>query len=77
MKMNAYFKTVNENGGGYAPRPVAARSKGRISCDLDEAKNDLKSAIINAAYKNGEDGTAYKVERLQTRVAALEIELAA
>ena len=72
-----YWKTVNENGGGYVNRPTATRSKGRISCDLDEAKNDLKSAIANAAYKDGNDGTAHKVERLTARVAALEAELAA
>ena len=72
-----YFKTVNENGGGYVKRAPAARSKGRISCDLDEARNDLKSAMINAEYKNSEDGTDYKVERLTARVAALELELAA
>ena len=72
-----YFKTVNENGGGYVKTKPAARSKGRISCDLDEAKSDLKSAIINAADHNNEDGTGYKVERLSARVAELTAELAA
>ena len=74
---NTYFKTVNENGGGYVKTKPVARSKGRISCDLDEAKSDLKSAIVNAAYKNNEDGTGYKVERLTARVADLTAELAA
>lgn len=72
-----YFKTVNENGGGYVKAALAKRSKGRISVDLDEAKADLKSAIVNAAYKNNEDGSDYKVERLTLRVAELTAELAA
>ena len=72
-----YFKTVNENGGGYVKTKPVVRCKSRISCDLYEAKSDLKSAIVNAAYKNNEDGTGYKVERLTARVAELTAELAA
>ena len=72
-----YWKTVNENGGGYVKRAPDVRSKSRIECDLSEAKIDLASAIVNAAYKNNEDGTGYKVERLQKKVDELTIELAA
>lgn len=73
---NNYWKTVNENGGGYVKRAPATRSKGQIDCELSGAKIDLASAIVDASYKNGIDGTAYKVERLQKRVADLTAELA-
>jgi len=76
MTNAAYFKTVNENGGGYAKRAPAARSKARIECELFDAESDLESAKINADYKDGQDGTAYKVERLEKQVAALKAELA-
>ena len=74
---NNYWKTVNENGGGYVKRAPAARSKSQVECELFGVKTDLASAITNAAYKNNEDGTGYKVERLQKRVAELSAELAA
>lgn len=74
--MNAsYWNTVNEGGEGYVQRAPAARSKEQIECDLFEAECDLKSAKINAAYKDGEDGTAYKVERLEKQVEALKAEM--
>jgi hypothetical protein len=75
MTTSTYFKTVNENGGGYVKQSTPARSKGRITCDLMEAQSDLKSAIVNADYRNGEDGTAHKVERLTALVASLKQEL--
>jgi hypothetical protein len=74
--MMSYWKTVNENGGGYVHRAPAARSKAQIASDICEVKRDLEEAIINAAYKDGQDGTAYKVQRLQTRLQCLQAELA-
>jgi len=71
-----YWKTVNENGGGYVHRAPAARSKAQIKLDISEVQRDLEEAIINAAYKDGQDGTAYKVQRLQTRLQTLQAELA-
>ena len=72
----SYWKTVNENGGGYVHRTPAARSQAQIKSDLCEVERDLEEAIINAAYKDGQDGTAAKVQRLQTRLQALQAELA-
>lgn len=72
----SYWKTVNENGGGYSRPAPAARSQAQIKSDLFEVERDLEEAIINAAYKDGQDGTAAKVQRLQTRLQALQAELA-
>ena len=74
---NSYWKTVNENGGGYVKRAATVRSKAQVEFDLSDAKRDLASAIIDAEYRDGEEGSAYKVERLQKLVASLESELSA
>lgn len=74
--MNAnYWNTVNEGGEGYVHQAPEKRSTAQIECELLGAEDELKSAKINAAYKDGQDGTAYKVERLQKKVAALKAEM--
>lgn len=74
--MNAnYWNTVNEGGEGYVKRAPAIRSKDEIEFDLMDAERDLKSAKIDASYKDGQDGTDYKVERLEKKVAELKAEM--
>ena len=75
MKNAAYWNTVNEGGEGYVKQAPAVRSNDEIEFDLMDAERDLKSAKANAAYKDGQDGTAYKVECLEKQVAALKSEL--
>jgi phage-related protein (TIGR01555 family) len=72
---DSYWKTVNEGGGGYVKRETASRSKDEVEFDLKDVERDLTSAKIDASYKDGEDGTANKVERLEKRVAELKAEL--
>lgn len=74
--MNAnYWNTVNEGGEGYVKRAPATRSREEVEFDLWDAERDLKSAKINAAYKNNEDGSDYKVERLEAKILKLRAEL--
>ncbi|MDQ3270770.1 MAG: hypothetical protein M3Q12_01185 [Pseudomonadota bacterium] len=73
---NAYFRTVNENGGGYVKRAPATRSTAQVESELFDAECDLKSAKVAADCNDGQDGTAYKVERLAKQIADLRAELA-
>lgn len=74
--MNAnYWSTVNEGGEGYVKRAPEARCREEVESDLLDAQRDLVSAKVNAAYKNNEDGTDYKVERLEAKIAKLLAEL--
>ena len=74
--MNAnYWNTVNEGGEGYVKRTPAIRSRDEVEFDLLDAERDLASAKINAAYKNNEDGSDYKVERLEQKIVKLRTEL--
>lgn len=74
--MNAnYWNTVNEGGEGYVCQAPEKRSTAQIECEILDAEDELKSAKINADYKDSLDGTAYKVERLEKKVAALKAEI--
>ena len=74
--MNAnYWNTVNEGGEGYVKRAPATRSRDEVEFDLRDAERDSVSAKINAAYKNNEDGSDYKVERLEAKILKLRAEL--
>ena len=74
--MNAnYWNTVNEGGEGYVKRAPAIRSRDEVEFDLCYAERDLASAKINAAYKKNEDGSDYKVERLEAKILKLRAEL--
>ena len=74
--MNAnYWNTVNEGGEGYVKRAPAIRSRDEVEFGLCYAERDLASAKINAAYKNNEDGSDYKVERLEAKILKLRAEL--
>ena len=70
-----YWNTVNEGGEGYVKRAPAIRSRDEVEFDLRDAERDLASAKINAAYKNNEDGSDYKVERLEAKILKLRAEL--
>ena len=72
-----YWNTVNEGGEGYVKRTPEARSREEVEFDLMDAQRDLASAKVNAAYKNNEDGTGYKVERLEVKIQKLLAELGA
>jgi len=71
----AYWNAVNEGGEGYVKHAPTPRSSNEVEFDLRDAERDLASAKVNAAYKGGEDGTAYKVERLEAKITKLRAEL--